>query len=300
MTIAVFATPFKSSKIASQAFGFINQAAEMDDKVIIACSTKKALDDKGYDLNGDSRFIITDSPRVPANTDLIVSLGGDGTFLRAARWSAETQTPIVGVNLGHLGYLPSFNLDELPQVLGLLKDGDYDMEERELLKIELPENISSSVSDFWPYALNEVAILKQDTASMISVPVEIDGRELSIYRADGLIIATPTGSTGYNLSVGGPILQPTIPAWVLSPIADHSLTMRPMVISDNSRLVVTASGRAEAFRVSIDGISFTLPGGTPLTITKAPVKCRIIVRKGRSFAATLRSKLLWGESLMIG
>lgn len=300
MKIAVFATPFKSGKIADKAFDFVKESVEKGFDVTLAKSTLNSLREKGLSSKLPESIRTDESPRVGNDIDVIVSLGGDGTFLRAARWSGDSEIPVVGINLGHLGYLPSFSLDEMHEVLDLLEKKEYDIDSRSLLKLEIPGNLVSSIEGFWPYALNEVAVLKQDTASMISIPVSVDSRELSIYRADGLIIATPTGSTGYNLSVGGPILQPSIPAWVLSPIADHSLTMRPMVISDRSVLELTASGRTDSFRVSVDGISFTLPGGTPLKVTKAPFDCKIIIKKGRSFAMTLRSKLLWGESLMIG
>lgn len=296
MRLAVYATPFRNETFARQAHRFILEACSRGHELRLATATVEALGQYGHRVTDVPHCKEWSAPSVPRLTDYVVSLGGDGTFLRAARWSGQHQIPIVGVNLGHLGYLPAFNPTELDTLIERLESGDFDIEWRTMLQIDVPADMLPANFDTGLYALNEIAIMKQDTASMISIPVHMNGLQLGVYRADGLIVSTPTGSTGYNLSVGGPVLQPTVPAFVLSPIADHSLTMRPMVISSAATLQLTATGRANAFRVSIDGNSFTLPAGCPLTIARSPFSCGVIVRKGTLFSSTLRSKLLWGET----
>lgn len=229
---------------------------------------------------------VTDTPDFAA--DFAVSLGGDGTFLRTAAWVAEKEIPVIGVNTGHLGFLASFDIDGLRHITARLESGDFAVESRSLIKVEAPG------VQGWPYALNEVTLAKAESASMIHVEARIDGVELADYRADGLIVATPTGSTAYNLSVGGPIVQPGSPVLVLSPIAAHSLSMRPLVVNDASRLDFICRGRSPRFRLSIDGRASALPLETPVRITRAPFCLRAIHTAGHNFADTLRSKLLWG------
>lgn len=222
--------------------------------------------------------------------DAAVSIGGDGTFLRTAMWVADKKIPVVGVNTGHLGYLSALSVDELPSLLGLLDSADaLYAEPRGLLEVVSP-GLSTR-----PYALNEVAITKGDKSSMITARTLIDGVPLADYRADGLLVATPTGSTAYNLSVGGPIVQPSAPVIVLSPIAAHSLSMRPLVISDRSELSVTVGLRGNYFRVSLDGRSVPLDAGTELRIRRAPFDVKVLQRRGHNFASTLRDKLAWAD-----
>lgn len=295
MRYAVYATPFRSKDIASQAAHFIRTASRDGNYIILAQSTVDAFKDCGIDISDNNVFELCSSSTVPDGCDFIISLGGDGTFLRAAHWSGQTETPVVGVNLGHLGYLTAFGKENLESLTCLLQTGDFDIESRSMLRINVEGGIPHTDCHQWLYALNEVAILKQDTASMIYIPVKLNGKELGVYNSDGLIISTPTGSTAYNLSVGGPVLEPTVHALTISPIADHSLTMRPLVINDTAQIEVTAIGRISSFRVSLDGNSFVLDAGTKILINKAPFVCRMVCTKGRLFASTLRSKLLWGE-----
>ncbi len=221
---------------------------------------------------------------------IVLSIGGDGTFLRTAQWIGAKGIPILGINTGHLGYLSAVKLDEMDSMFDDLFHERYKIEERALIECDcLGQELPG-----WHYALNEVAILKQDTSSMISIATKINDKELATYLADGLIIATPTGSTGYNLSVGGPILEPTAPNWVLSPIAAHSLTMRPLVVGDDNLLTITTTSRTTSYRVSCDGHSLSLPIGSTITLRKAPFVTRVIQRLDHSFTNTLRNKLYWG------
>lgn len=229
---------------------------------------------------------VTDSPDFTA--DYAVCIGGDGSFLRTAAWVADKEIPIIGVNTGHLGYLASLPIDEIEKLPGILAGGDLHIEPRSLIQVDC-----KAVTG-WPYALNEVAITKAEGASIIDVNAVIDGCPLADYRADGLLIATPTGSTAYNLSVGGPIVQPSAPVFVLSPVAAHSLSMRPLVVDDSSKLVFTCESRSSGYRIAIDGRSYHVPLEYPVRLGRAPFVMKVVRCDGTNFAQTLRNKLSWG------
>ena len=224
--------------------------------------------------------------------DLAVSLGGDGTFLRTAMWVGDKEIPIVGVNTGHLGFLTALPVDRLPQLLDELGSDAFRMESRGVLELCSPFIDPHSA----PYALNEIAIAKVETSSMIKADVSIDGKPLAQYSADGLIVCTATGSTAYNLSVGGPIVQPTVDVCVLSPVAAHSLTMRPMVVDGRSAIRIVPSGRASHVRLSLDSRYYEIETCTPVEIRRAPFTVRVLQPADRSFADILRDKLHWGEA----
>ncbi|MDO4510353.1 MAG: NAD(+)/NADH kinase [Bacteroidales bacterium] len=223
--------------------------------------------------------------------DVALSIGGDGTFLRTAQAMALHGTPIMGINAGHLGYLTTVDISEAAKAVKCLMAGDYDVEERSMLQLLLPPGFEIAQ----PFALNEVAILRQDTSSSINVDASLDDVALTTFKGDGMLLCTPTGSTAYNLSVGGPILHPQSRCFALAPISPHSLTMRPVVFSDTSMLRITARSRASVFQVSVDGETIDLPSGTTLRIAKAPFPTRVIMLKGHRFARVLRSKLMWGR-----
>ncbi|MDE6341227.1 MAG: NAD(+)/NADH kinase [Muribaculaceae bacterium] len=228
---------------------------------------------------------------IPA-ADVAVSVGGDGTFLRTARRLAGSGIPIAGVNTGHLGYLAHFSLDDPAALLGGISDGSLHLNQRRMISVicdDLPDG-------FICEALNEIAVLKDDSASMINVHVELDGYYLADYRADGLIVSTATGSTAYNLSVGGPILQPELDCMVLAPVAPHSLTLRPIVISGSSSLRLTMESRTGSYRLGVDGYSCVLNDETTLELRAAPYSVWLLTPPDATFAASLREKLLWGRS----
>lgn len=233
---------------------------------------------------------VTSDPGFSA--DVALSIGGDGTFLRTAQWVADTEIPIIGVNTGRLGFLAPFTIKEAADAVIVHRLVNYEIESRSLLRVDL----IGGTLDTWPYAINEVAVLKKDTASMITIDARIDRARLADYLCDGLIVSTPTGSTGYNLSVGGPIVQPRSPSFILSPVAAHSLTMRPLVVDDSSLLVLKVSSRTPSFRISLDGRSVNLPCGTDIYLSRAPFVVRTVCRPGHNFFDTLRRKLLWGAS----
>lgn len=228
---------------------------------------------------------------LPADASVAMCLGGDGTFLSTARLVGSSGLPVAGVNTGHLGYLADVDIDVAYKLIDVIIAGDYRVEPRSVLQV----TVDGHTLGFSPYALNEVAILREDTASMIDIHARLDGMPLSDYRGDGLIVSTPTGSTGYNLSVGGPIIAPDAPALSIAPIAPHSLTMRPLVVSDSCVVEVTTESRASSFRLSLDGRSARLPLSATVKIERAPFDINIVHRPDHSFASTLRSKLLWGS-----
>ncbi len=229
-----------------------------------------------------------DADKVP-EADMALSLGGDGTFLTTAMWVSRQRMPILGINMGHLGYLTTGHLDKNSNIIEEVLAGNYRIEERTMLQVE-----SDTVDIPHPWALNEVAILRHDTSSMLDMETHLRSHTLTTYRGDGLIVSTPTGSTAYNMSVGGPILEPTTSCLVLSPISPHSLTMRPLVVRDDSIIVVRTHTRATHYEVSIDGEVTLCPTGSQLTIRRADHCARVVQLAGNNFASTLRQKLLWG------
>lgn len=234
---------------------------------------------------GYESFEASDVPEA----DMALSLGGDGTFLTTVMWVSRYGMPILGINLGHLGYLTAGRLEEDGQVIDEVLNGNYRIEERTMLQVRC-----DGVEIPHPWALNEVAILRHDTSSMLDMETSLCGHKLTTYRGDGLIVSTPTGSTAYNMSVGGPILEPTTSCLVLSPISPHSLTMRPLVVRDDSEIAVRTHSRAAQYEVSIDGEVTVCPTGSTLIIDRAPYCARVVQSKGNNFASTLRQKLLWG------
>ena len=225
------------------------------------------------------------------DADVAISFGGDGTVIRTARRLRGTEMPIAGINTGTLGYLAHFSLDEPELLLDGIKNNTLRQQPRRVIQVsgeKIPE-------DFVCCALNDIAVLKDDTASMININVELDGFFLADYRADGLIVSTATGSTAYNLSVGGPILQPELDCMVLSPVAPHSLTLRPIVVAGGSVLRLYMTSRTGSYRLSVDGYSVTMREGSSLVIKAAPYAVNLLSPHDDIFAASLRDKLLWGR-----
>lgn len=224
--------------------------------------------------------------------DMAVSVGGDGTFLRTAAIVGSSGVPVLGINTGRLGFLAAINLSDVEATLQEIVLGKYLIEERALLQLRTNNgNIDPGLNTT---ALNEVAVMKQDTSSMLTIHAFIDNHFLTSYQADGLIIATPSGSTAYSMSVGGPILVPNSPSFVLSPIAPHSLTSRPLVIGNNSKIRLTMESRSHNFLVSLDGQSQIFNEKTEIEIEKANFVLKVVKRVGHTFFETLRDKLMWG------
>ena len=225
------------------------------------------------------------------DADFAVSMGGDGTFLTTAMRIGEKQIPILGINTGRLGFLADFSLDDIDQTLANIQAGLLRKEYCNILQVESSEGEMQG----YPFALNEVAVLKRDNSSMISIRVDLGGEYLTTYQADGLIVNTPTGRTGYALSVGGPVMLPGSQNIGLVPVAPHGLTVRPLTLPDNLEITLTVESRSHNFLVAIDGRSESCQDSTKLTISKAPYQVIVLKRPETSFLHTLRSKLLWGS-----
>jgi len=224
------------------------------------------------------------------DVDFIVSVGGDGTFLRAASRVGAKNTPIVGVNTGRLGFLASVLPGEIDCAFDEIFRGDYKIEEHAVIQLSADGEPIEGV----PYALNDIAVLKRDDASMISIRTWVNDEYLVTYQADGVIISTPTGSTAYNLSNGGPIMVPDARNLCITPVAPHSLNIRPIVINDDNSIQLEVESRSHNFLVAIDGRSEKLVEGTRLKINKAPFNIKIVKRQDQRYFSTLREKMMWG------
>ncbi|MDR1610800.1 MAG: NAD kinase [Candidatus Symbiothrix sp.] len=225
--------------------------------------------------------------------DLIISLGGDGTFLRTAVWVGRQGIPILGINTGRLGFLADIGTNEIDETLEEIFRGDYSVEERSLLELQTPL-LQYGAHNF---ALNEIAVLKRDTSSMIAIHTYLNEEFLTTYLADGLLIATPTGSTAYSMSVNGPIIIPQANNFVLSPVAPHSLNVRPLVIPESYCIRLKVETRNGNFLISLDGRSSVYPSETEFLISKADFCVKIVKHSRQRFYDTLRKKLLWGTDV---
>ena len=225
------------------------------------------------------------------NADFAISMGGDGTLLKTAARVYAKSIPVVGVNIGRLGFLADVNPSDIEKAVTVLYKGKYKVHEHNVIKIET-EN-GDGVLDS-PYALNDIAVLKRDLASMISIRVNVNNDYLMTYQADGLIVTTPTGSTAYSLSNGGPIITPGTNAMCLTAVAPHSLNVRPIVVPDSAVITLKVESRSHNFLVAVDGRSTSLDEGTVVKISKAPYSARIVRFSDRKYFSTLRKKMMWG------
>ena len=225
-----------------------------------------------------------------SNLDIALSVGGDGTFLHTALQINDHNIPILGINTGRLGFLADIGSSQIDETLEELFRGDYKIEERTLLRLYTEEQAFSGFN----YALNEIAILKRDTSSMITIHTFLNDDYFTSYQADGLVVATPTGSTAYSMSVNGPILLPQNKNFILSPVAPHSLNVRPIVIPDDYTITLNVESRTKSFLAALDGRSEDMPVGISLKISKANFTTRVIKRFNQTFYQTLREKLMWG------
>lgn len=225
--------------------------------------------------------------------DMLLSIGGDGTILRAATLVRDSGIPILGINAGRLGFLATVQKENIDAFLQIVIEKKYTLSKRTLLSLtSSPENQALNDINF---AMNEVSVSRKDTTSMITIDTYLNGEILNSYWADGLIISTPTGSTGYSLSCGGPILTPDVKSLVITPIAPHNLNARPLVIPDETEIMLKVSGREENYLVSLDSRITSVGNESVLTIRKTPFQINMVEIPNETFLKTLRTKLLWGE-----
>ena len=222
--------------------------------------------------------------------DMVLSMGGDGTFLKAASHVGNKNIPILGINTGRLGFLADVSPEELEETFEDIYKNNYKIEDRSVLQVTSEGQPLKST----PFGLNEIAVLKRDRSSMITIHTSINGAYLTTYQADGLVIATPTGSTAYSLSIGGPVIVPHSNTIAITPVAPHSLNIRPIVINDDWEITLDVESRSHNFLVAIDGRSETCREGTRLVIRKADYNIKVVKRPNHIFFHTLRDKMMWG------
>jgi NAD+ kinase len=227
---------------------------------------------------------------MPENLDCLITLGGDGTFLETITAINLKQIPLLGINTGRLGFLADISPVEIPQAIDSLVSGKYRLEERMVLKASLQTDLGISL----PYALNELTVHKRDTSSMILIHAYIDDVFLTHYWADGLIIATPTGSTAYSMSVGGPIVSPDSQTFIITPIASHNLTVRPLVIPNHHEISLRIESRDSKFLLSLDSRSYVIEESLEVRVKKAETNVTLIKMDNQNFFHTIRTKLMWG------
>jgi NAD+ kinase len=228
-----------------------------------------------------------------ASFDMLLSIGGDGTILRAITLVRDSGIPVLGINAGRLGFLASVQKENITDFLQLVIDKKYRISKRSLLSLRCnPPNESIDKLNF---AMNEITVSRKDTTSMITIETHLNEEFLNSYWADGLIIATPTGSTGYSMSCGGPILTPEVTSLVITPIAPHNLNARPLVIPDNTQIKLKVSGREDNYLVSLDSRIASVPNAAELTIEKTNFQINMVEIPNETFLKTLRNKLMWGE-----
>ncbi len=228
--------------------------------------------------------------QIDKDTDLFISLGGDGTLLDAATIVRDSNIPILGINIGKLGFLSSVSIDETENSIDAILDQKFDIDKRTLVKLEEPTSLFGNLD----FGLNEFSVIKRDTSTMITIKTYIDDYFLNTYWADGLIISTPTGSTGYSLSCGGPIISPESKNFVITPIANHNLTVRPIVIPDNCRIKLKVEDINKDFLCVLDSRSKALSAPAELTICKTDFQINLVNLENKDFFKTIRNKLAWG------
>lgn len=222
--------------------------------------------------------------------DLSFSIGGDGTFIQNVKFVRDSGVPILGINTGRLGFLSNISKDQLEETMAMVKEKNFVHQKRSLIKVDTENNLFGDEN----FALNEVTLQKKDSASMITVHASLEGKYLNSYWADGLICSTPSGSTAYNLSCGGPIVTPGCQVHILTPIAPHNLNVRPVVVPDHMPITLNIEGRHRSYLISLDGKSLSIKQNQEVTVTKAEYMINVIKFEENNFLDTIRNKMLWG------
>jgi NAD+ kinase len=236
------------------------------------------------------RYEVYDPAEKLNDIAFFISIGGDGTLLESVTHIGALETPVLGINTGRLGFLATISKEESEQALLKVLEGSYQLDKRSLLKLESNTDIFSSLN----FALNDFTVVKKDTSSMITIHTFIDGEFLNSYWADGIIVATPTGSTGYSLSCGGPLIFPRSGNFVITPVSPHNLTVRPIILADSSVITFQIEGRSRRFLVSLDSRIASVDSSVQLTVKKADFRVNLIQLEGQHYFKTLRQKLNWG------
>ena len=288
MRIAIYGNPFNPVK-AKYVQHLIRKLEENNVPIIIEHQFHDFLIDH---VNFKKDVDIFDTPQeLQENADFLLSIGGDGTLLNTITLIRDSDIPVLGINTGRLGFISSVSTDQIDNAINQLLKKEYTLEERTLLQLDTNNQLFGETN----FALNEVTVLKKDTSSMIRIYAFLDDEFLNSYWADGLIVATPTGSTGYSLSCGGPIVVPGTENFIIAPIAPHNLNVRPVIVSEDRVLKLKVEDRDELALVALDSRSRAIDPTLELTIRKADFKVNLIKLSSQSFIATIREKLMWGK-----
>ena len=288
MRIAIYGNPFNPVK-AKYVQHLIHKLEENNVPIIIEHQFHDFLIDH---LQFKNDVEIFDTPKeLQENADILLSIGGDGTLLNTITLIRDSGIPVLGINTGRLGFISSISTDQIDNAINQLLKKEYTFEERTLLQLDTNNQLFGETN----FALNEVTVLKKDTSSMIRIHAFLDDEFLNSYWADGLIVATPTGSTGYSLSCGGPIVVPGTENFIIAPIAPHNLNVRPVIVSEDKVLKLKVEDRDELALVALDSRSRAIDPTLELTIRKANFKVNLIKLHSQSFIATIREKLMWGK-----
>ena len=290
MKVAIYGQYYQNSTepIINDIFVFFNKN---NVEMIIESHFLTMLNEKKIVENKYKTF--TSHTELDSSFDMLISIGGDGTILRAATLVRDSGIPILGINAGRLGFLASVQKENISSFMQFVIDKKYTISKRTLLSLTCtPPNKAIDEINF---AMNEITVSRKDTTSMITIDTYLNDEYLNSYWADGLIISTPTGSTGYSLSCGGPILTPDVKSLVITPIAPHNLTARPLVVPDETEIRLKVSGRDEYYLVSLDSRVTSVKNESVLTLKKTPFQINMVEIPGETFLKTLRNKLLWGE-----
>lgn len=255
--------------------------------ILVTEAMDKALKTLG---NHHLRYWLIESQADLESADFLISIGGDGTLLDAVCLIGRLEIPILGLNMGRMGFLATAATDQISEVIANLATGNFQIESRSLISLDCSRRLFNGVN----FALNEFTIHKRDTSSMITVHTYIDGKYLNSYWADGLIVSTPTGSTGYSLSCGGPLITPTTKSFVITPVSPHNLNVRPIIVSDDSEISFEIEGRSEKFLISLDSRSTSISSELKLMVKKELFSAKLIKLPHFHFFDTLRQKLNWG------
>lgn len=290
MKIAVFGQYYKNDTrpIISDIFAFFSTN---NVELVIEADFLTVLQE--HELTTKEYQTFSSYKDLDSSFNMLLSIGGDGTILRAATFVRDSGIPILGINAGRLGFLATVQKENIATFLQLVIDKKYTFSERTLLSIE-SEPLNDQMAEL-NFAMNEVTVSRKDTTSMITIETYLNDEYLNSYWADGLIVSTPTGSTGYSLSCGGPVLTPDAKCFVITPIAPHNLNARPLVITDDTVIKLKVSGREENYLVSLDSRIASINNNTVLTLKKTAFKIKMVEIPGETFLKTLRNKLLWGE-----
>ena len=287
MTIAIFGSPYPD-QFTKYIQHLIKKLENEHIKIIVEEEFNLFLQDNIRFTNKTETFNSYET--LKENTDLLLSIGGDGTLLRTVTYVRGSNIPIMGINTGRLGFISSISAGQIDDAINDILKKNYKISERALLELNTTNRLFKNKN----FALNEVAISKKDTSSMVRIDAYVDDEFLNTYWADGLVVSTPTGSTGYSLSCGGPIIMPGTNNIIITPNAPHNLNVRPIVINDQSTIKLKVEDRDQLALVSLDSRSRAFDSDTELIIKKADFKIRLIQPQNNSFASTIRNKLMWG------